>query len=70
MTAMLRLSECKAKCTSVYAEREQLRRIHSAKLHIILNLEERIAQKVKTIAQFVKLKYQEIVVTLHPDSKE
>jgi hypothetical protein len=45
-------------------------RIHSAKLHIILNLEERIAQKVKTIAQFVKPKYRKIIVTLHPDSKE
>ena len=53
-----------------YVEREQLRRILSAKLHIILNIEERIAQKVKTVVQFVKSKYRKNIVTLHPDSKE
>ena len=56
MTVMLRLSECQAKCTSANAEREQLRRIYSAKLHIILYIKERFVQKVKIMTQFVKAK--------------
>ena len=51
-----------------YAEREQLRRIHLAKLHIILNIEERIVQKVKIVTQFMKVKYQKNVVTLHRET--
>ena len=40
---------------------------YCAKLHIILYIKERFRQKVKIVKQFVKQKYQEIVVTLHRD---
>ena len=42
---------------------------YCAKLHILLYIKERFRQKVKIVKQFVKQKYQEIVVTLHPNSK-
>ena len=42
---------------------------YCAKLRIILYIKERFRQKVKIVKQFVKQKYQEIVVTLQCDSK-
>ena len=41
---------------------------YCAKLHIILYIIERFVQKVKIVTQFVKQKYQEIVVTLHRET--
>jgi len=40
----------------------------ATKLHIILYTKERFGQKVKIVKQFVKQKYQKIVVPLHRET--
>ena len=41
---------------------------YCAKLHIILYTKERFGQKVKTVNQLVKQKYQGLVVPLHRET--
>jgi len=41
---------------------------YCAKLHIILYIKERFRQKVKIVTQFMKVKYQKNVVTLHRET--
>ena len=37
----------------------------TAKIHIIFDIKMRFVQKVKIVMQFMKVKYQKNVVTLH-----
>ena len=68
MTDKIAIKRAQKACFLPSMSKFAFAQFYCAKLRIILYIKERFRQKVKIVKQFVKQKYQEIVVPLHRET--